>query len=192
MKNIFITLSVIIFALGCARVSVQGSKEPIKLDISMRLDIYQHVQKDIDSIEDIVAGEKPDDEVDDKQGFLHLFASSAYAQGGLSQDVEQAALRRKGRLAKLRGLEEEGVIGENKLGLVELRGSAQDEAAVKELIGAENKDRMVIYKALAAKNNTSLEGIQKVYAQRLQDDAPSGTPVEVLSEASNSYKWKVR
>jgi uncharacterized protein YdbL (DUF1318 family) len=63
---------------------------------------------------------------------------------------------------------------------------------VKELIGAENKDRMVIYKALAAKNNTSLEGIQKVYAQRLQDDAPSGTPVEVLSEASNSYKWKVR
>ena len=192
MKKIFIALSAIIFALGCARVSVQGSKEPIKLDISMRLDIYQHVQKDIDSIEDIVAGEKQDNKVDDKQGFLHLFTSSAYAQEGLSQDVEQAALRRKGRLSKLRGLEEKGVIGENKLGLVELRGLVQDEAAVKELISAENKDRMIIYKSLADKNNTSVEGIQKVYAQRLQSDAPAGTPLEVLNEASGSYGWKIK
>lgn len=192
MRKIFIALSVVILALGCARVSVQGSKEPIKVDISMRLDIYQHVQKDIDSIEDIVAGEKKDIKADDEQSSLNLFISSAYAQEDLSEGIEQAALRRKNRLGKLRGFEEQGVIGENKLGLVELRGVAQDEAIVKELIKEENKDRMVIYKALAEKNNTSVEGIQKVYAQRLQNDAPTGTLVEVLSEVSGSYKWKVK
>ena len=192
MRKIFIALSVVILALGCARVSVQGSKEPIKVDISMRLDIYQHVQKDIDSIEDIVAGEKQDVKIDDEQSSLNLFIGSAYAQEELSEDIEQAALRRKNRLSKLRGLEGKGVIGENKLGLVELRGAVQDEAAVKELIRAENKDRMIIYKALAEKNDTSVESIQKVYAQRLQNDAPMGTPVEVLSQASNSYKWKTK
>ena len=41
---------------GCASVQVNAPKEPIKMDISMRLDVYQHVVKDIDDIESIVAG----------------------------------------------------------------------------------------------------------------------------------------
>jgi len=38
-----ILLSLMMFlavGLGCARVSVQAPKDPIKVDISMRLDIY--------------------------------------------------------------------------------------------------------------------------------------------------------
>jgi len=83
--------------IGCARVSLQGSEKPIKVDISMRLDVYQHVEKDADSIENIVSGGK------DKQSFLNLFVSVAYAQEEMSPEVHDAALRRKDRRATLLG-----------------------------------------------------------------------------------------
>lgn len=189
MRKVFIVLGAIIFALGCARVSVQGSKEPIKLDISMRLDIYQHVQKDIDSIEGIVGGAK-EEKKPGEQGALSFFIGNAYAQEGLGPEVEQAALRRKDRLAKLRGFEEKGIIGENASGLLELKASGDAEA--KEVISAENSDRMIIYKSLADKNGTSVEEIQKLYAKKLQSNAPAGTPIEVLNESSGFTEWKVK
>ncbi len=56
MKKFWVILGVLVVFFGCARVRVEAPKEAIKLDISMRLDIYQHVTKDIDAIEDIVSG----------------------------------------------------------------------------------------------------------------------------------------
>jgi len=190
VKGFFLTLAVIIFSLGCARLSVQGSKEPIKVDISMRLDIYQHVEKDIDAIEGIVSGAKEKNEPSDQQSFLGFLIGSAYAQEGLSPEVEQAALRRKGRIDELHALEGKGVIGENKMGLVEARDSSG--GSVKELIEAENRDRTIIYNSLAAKNNTSVEEVQQLYAKRLRSDAPPGTPVEALNETTGAYEWKVK
>ena len=58
MKIALILMLGVIFSLGCARVMVQAPKEPIKVDISMRLDVYQHIQNDIDDIESIVSGSK--------------------------------------------------------------------------------------------------------------------------------------
>ena len=51
---------------------------------------------------------------------------------------------------------------------------------------------MIIYKEIAASNMISVEEVQKLYATRLQEDAPSGTPIEVYSESSGSYQWKVK
>jgi hypothetical protein len=56
MKMIYLAVMILFLSVGCARVRVEAPKEAIKLDISMRLDIYQHVAKDIDAIEDIVSG----------------------------------------------------------------------------------------------------------------------------------------
>ena len=50
MKKIFLACCAVVIGLGCARVRVEAPKEAIKVDISMRLDVYQHVQKDIDEI----------------------------------------------------------------------------------------------------------------------------------------------
>ncbi|MCX5687408.1 MAG: hypothetical protein NTV71_02000, partial [Candidatus Omnitrophica bacterium] len=116
MKNIFIVLIALVAFLGCARVRVEAPKDPIKLDISMRLDIYQHVAKDIDAIEDIVSGneKKP---VGSKQGtWLEIFVKDAYAQESFGPEVEQAAYNRRDRKPQLVSLEESGVVGENKLG----------------------------------------------------------------------------
>jgi len=191
-------LSSIIFALvlflasGCARVSVEAPKEPIKVDISMRLDVYQHIQSDIDAIEDIVSGgsSTPDDK--DKQSLLEMFIPLAYAEDGLSKQVEDAALGRRDRLQKIVNLEMSGAIGENRLGFVEIRNASAAGASAEQLLKAENADRMTIYKSLAQKNNTSLEEIQKIYASRLQKEAPAGTPIEVFNQVSGSYEWKIK
>ncbi len=50
MKSSLVFLAGIFVMLGCARVSMVAPKEAIKLDVAMRLDVYQHVVKDIDSI----------------------------------------------------------------------------------------------------------------------------------------------
>lgn len=187
MKNgIFVTAALLLFlGIGCAQVQVKAPKDPIKVDITMRLDVYQHVEKDIDAIEDIVSGKsapKP------KEGMqLNLLFTNAYAEEGISADVEQAALRRRDRRGELLSWESKGIIGENAMGLVEARSGQ----APGGLISSENADRMVIYKGIAKKNGTSVEDVQKIYAARLQEDAPAGTPIEAVAEAGNRI-WKTK
>jgi uncharacterized protein len=186
MRFLLVFLLVMSFSYGCAKVRVGGTPEPIKLDISMRLDIYQHVEKDIDAIEGIVSGAKGNKKAGDKQGFLGILVSEAYAQEGLSPEVEQAAMRRKDRLADVSALEGRGVIGENKDGLLELR-NPQSDASAGGLVAGENADRMQIYEAVARKNGTSIAEVQRLYSKRLQNNAPSGAPVQAQDGA-----WTVK
>ena len=180
-----------VLSLGCARVRVEAPKEAIKVDISMRLDIYQHVQKDIDAIEDIVTGSPSSANPSGKQSLLGLFMANAYAQD-LSPQVEEAALRRKARLSELSSWMEEGVVGENRAALLEIRKKEAASTELEELINSENKDRMVIYAALAEKNGTSVGEIQKIYAEKLQNNAAAGTPIEAIGAASNAYEWRIK
>ena len=167
-----------VFALGCARVQVEAPKEPIKMDITMRLDVYQHVQKDIDAIEDIVSGSSPSAvKAPGPLSMLDVFTGTAYAGEGLSPEVEKAAYNRKDRLPELSSWEAKGVVGENKKGLVEIRSQSEGQG-LGSMISDENADRMIIYKELAQKNGTSVSDVQKIYAERLQANAPAGTPVE--------------
>lgn len=188
---LFLALLVLI-GIGCARVKVEGSKEPIKLDVSMRVDIYQHVVKDIDEIENIVAGsdEKPKATGAKQGSFLRFLEATAYAQEGLSPEVEKAALNRKARRDALSGYEAKGVIGENKSGYVEIRGSG--DSIAQDLVSAENADRRVIYQSVADKNGVSVSEVERLYAKRLQQDAPSGAPIEALNEPTGSYAWTTK
>ena len=187
MRFSLILLLAIFFSLGCAKMQIGGTKEPIKLDLSARLDIYQHVEKDIDAIESIVSGSKDNKSVVNKQSLLGIFVREVYAQEGLSSEVEQAALRRKNRLGELSSWEAKGVIGENKNGLVEIRDSQGVSSAAGQIVAGENADRIIIYQSVANKNGTSIEEVQKLYAKRLQTNAPTGTPVETPDGA-----WKVK
>ncbi len=186
MKKLWIIFFILVAFFGCARVRVEAPKEPIKLDISMRLDIYQHVAKDIDAIEDIVSGSESKTAPGKEGSMLDTLVTEAYAQDSFGPEVEKAAYSRKDRKSQLISLETDGVLGENKLGMVEARGSA--DPSIKALMDAENNDRMVIYKAIAAKNGISVEEVQKMYAKKLQDSANPGAPVEVLNESSGQYE----
>lgn len=187
LTRLVVMVAGIILVLGCAKVQVQAPKDPIKVDISMRLDIYQHVENDINAIENIVSGSKAQPVSSDKQSFLGRLMPYAYAQEGLGADVEQAALRRRDRLAALSSQESKGVVGENDAGQVEIRKSQAADSSVRELVSAENADRLIIYKSIAKKNGTSLEDVQKLYAKKLQGSAPSGTPIEVASS-----NWQIK
>jgi len=159
MKKFWVMVGVLVVFFGCARVRVEAPKDPIKLDISMRLDIYQHVAKDIDDIENIVSGQKG--------SMLDIFVKEAYAETLLAPEVEQAAYSRRDRKPQLDSLEASGTVVENQLGLVEIKGS--EDPSVKTLVDAENADRMVIYKAIAAKNGVSVEEVQEIYAKKIQE-----------------------
>jgi len=125
----------------------------------------------------------------DGQSPLGYFISSAYAQEGLGEEAEEAALRRKDKRSELGFWEEKRVIGENKSGLVEIRTPEKANFAVQALVKSENNDRMIIYQALAKKNGTSVEQVQNLYAKRLQSDAPEGTPIEEFNESTGAYEW---
>lgn len=188
---LFVLLAVVL-SFGCARVRVEAPKEAIKLDISMRLDIYQHVAKDIDDIESIVSGKQEKSKSGNNQSFLNYFLANAYAEDSLSPEVEKAALSRRDRRPELISWEEKGVIGENKSGLVEIRDNSKSNSALETLVTAENSDRMVIYQAVAKKNGTSVEEVEKMYAKRLQKDASYGTPIEVVNESSGKSAWDIK
>lgn len=193
MKQLLLGLALFtILNLGCARVRVEAPKDPIKVDISMRLDVYQHVAKDINDIESIVSGTSPASGKSDKQSLLSGFVGIAYAQEALGPEVEQAALRRRDRRPDLVAWLEQGLLGENKSGLIEIRAPQTVDSSHEEAVKAENNDRMIIYKAVAQKNKTSLEEVQKMYAQRLQADAPSGAPVEIFDPSAGKFDWRLK
>ncbi|MCM8781260.1 MAG: DUF1318 domain-containing protein [Candidatus Omnitrophica bacterium] len=187
-RIIFIIFVILVLSIGCARIKVEAPKEPIKVDITMRLDIYQHIQKDIDAIESIVKENKSQQQ----QSFLGYLIPTIYAQEELSPQVQEAAIRRRDRTDALRQVQKQGIVGENKEGLVEIRKSSASDIQLEELIRKENEDRMIIYQALAQKNSVAVEDIQRIYALRLQNDAPSGTPIEILEPSTGKYIWKVK
>jgi uncharacterized protein YdbL (DUF1318 family) len=73
------------------------------------------------------------------------------------------------------------------MGMVEARSPK----APNQLVSAENADRLLIYRSISQKNGASLEDVEKLYAKRLQEDAPLGTPIEVIDAAGN-YIWKIK
>jgi uncharacterized protein YdbL (DUF1318 family) len=61
-----------------------------------------------------------------------------------------------------------------------------------ELVSGENDDRMAIYRSIARKNAATVQEIQKMYAKRLQKDAPSGTKIEVVDETTGKSSWQTK
>jgi uncharacterized protein YdbL (DUF1318 family) len=170
-KFTWTSIGLLALVIGCASVEVKAPKEPIKMDIAMRLDVYQHVVKDVDSIESIVEAGSPKaaTRVSSIRGF---WVGTAYADDGLGQEAFDAAYRRRDRRSELTSLETKGALGEGSNALVTLRDSGNAQA--KGVMTAENNDRMIIYRAIAAKNGSSVEEVQKVYAGRIREGLPSG------------------
>ncbi|MFH0876928.1 MAG: DUF1318 domain-containing protein [Candidatus Omnitrophota bacterium] len=154
--------------MGCARVSVE-TKEPIKLDVTMRLDIYQHVAQDAQNIEDMISSPKT--------SWLSFGVPEAWAQeeAGYPSDVTEAIERRKDRRSELRAWQAKGVLGEGADGFVTVASDKALQEAVR-LAEQENRDRRIIYQYVAQKNGVTVEETARIFAQRIQADAPTGTP----------------
>ncbi len=168
MKMLYTFLMAALIGFGCATVQVQAPKDPIKMDITMRLDVYQHVVNDIDEIENLVSG------TPEKKKLSDILVPPAHA-ADLNPAVKDAAMRRKERLPQIESLEAAGVLGEDMSALLVVRQASPE---AESLAAQENSDRMVIYRSIAEQNGTSVGEVQKLYVQRLQANAPAGTPVQ--------------
>jgi uncharacterized protein YdbL (DUF1318 family) len=124
-------------------------------------------------------------------GYTKL-AVDAYAQGAAGGDVEAATDNRRERRADLYILEQKGVIGENKSGLIQVMPGHEADAAASAMVDKENSDRMLIFNSVAEKNHQPIADIQTMNAKNFQCDVPSGTPIEVPNAQGSAYEWKVK
>lgn len=178
----------ILFLFGCAKVSLQTS-QPLKVDISMKVDIYQHVVNDVDSIEGQIYGNKKDS-VEKKLNALFSF-EEVYAQDS-PNELSLAIENRKARVSVIEEYFSQGYIGENKNAYLEIimKDISEDTKREVELnIKKENADRETIYKATANKNSAELAKTQKIFFDDHYKRAPSGYWFEVDSDGQGNYTW---
>lgn len=102
-------------------------------------------------------------------------------------EIENPAIRkiidsRSARFNELRKYFDQGVLGENNKGLVEVKAldavaDLKEKAAVQRLVRAENVDREELYKEIAAAKNVDLAQLPKIretYAETLRQNAKAG------------------
>jgi uncharacterized protein YdbL (DUF1318 family) len=170
--------------LGCARVNLQTEK-PLKVDISMRVDVYQHVAKDVASIEDQIHGGKQE------QKLNSLFTVvNAYAQD-YSGEVAAAIERRKERTSRIEEYVNKGYVGENKDALLTVMSQncpAELRGDIAALVQAENGDRNIIYQSTAEKNGADIASVRKAFFDDHYKRAASGAWFEIYDSASG-YRW---
>jgi uncharacterized protein YdbL (DUF1318 family) len=155
------------FLTGCKAPTVNlSTAEPIKVDINVRLDVYQYGDK-----------EKTD-------------ASPAPNSPALAAPETNPATRRRNRMADIQTFKNNGLIGENREGLVAIRSDPPGEygAYVRRTVEAENADRMAQMKELAESRKTSLLEIQKEQAELWRNRAFKGELIEMEIEPGE-WRW---
>lgn len=178
----------IIAVFGCAKISVETPK-PIKVDISMRVDIYQHMVKDVESIEGEIYGNKDGSKEINMNAVL--FLDNVYA-AEYPSEVSSAIERRKTRAGIIEDYFQKGCIGENKNAYLEiidqgLNGEVRKE--VERKIEEENNDREIIYGETAEKNGVDISEAAKVFFNDHYNRAQPGYWFQIYDEKSGNYMW---
>jgi uncharacterized protein YdbL (DUF1318 family) len=112
-----------------------------------------------------------------KTSFLRLLALMTVLMLGAvtvtvrAEDLGAVKTRMKQRLSQLDEFKSQGVIGENNRGLVELRGGGVDAGDV---VAAENRDRGIVYAAIAKKIGTTPDEVGRVRARHIAARSASG------------------
>lgn len=136
--------------------------KPIAIDINMRVDIYQHDDKDAET-------------------------EGTAAAGKSVADIEA---RRRSRMAEIQTLKNSRLIGENHEGLLTIRDLPPGDygAYVKKTVDAENADRMTLMEATAAKEQKPLADVQKNIADLWRERSFPGEWIQVRGP-DNTWTW---
>ena len=179
-------LMLVIFFLACVTVNIYF---PAAAAEKTAEEIVKEVREQIPQKEE----EKQPAEPEARQWRL---ITVAYAQEG-ALEVSNASIRAlkasiKARYPALIPYLQKGVMGENKVGFLEVRNreglSLRDKAKVKQLVEAENKDRTALYKEVSKAlqiDPTQIERLQKIFTKEWQKTVPSGTWVQ-----TEDGKWE--
>lgn len=140
--------------------------EPLKVDISMRLDIYQH------------GGEGAEAEPE----------TAAADQEATEPDVET---RRRNRMSEIQTLKNSRLVGENRLGLLEILSQPPGSYGeyVRETVAAENRDRSLLMQRMAQQEGIPIEDVRQRQATLFRNSSFQGEWIEVR-DGEQSYRWK--
>jgi len=180
MKKVFVCL-LVVAVLGCAKVNLKTS-QPLKVDISMRVDVYQHVVNEVGSIEDMIYGDK-----EKKLNSISLIPL-VYAADPLQEAID----RRRNRASEIEAYFSAGCLGEDrKAYLKNLNGPASvcDQAKVSADVQNENIDRKIIYQHTANKNGVDISSVEKIAYDDHYKRAPQGHIFESFDSGSGQFKW---
>jgi len=155
---------------GCAAPTVNlSTNEPIKVDIAMRLDVYQYGQ---------TGGTPP-----------------ANAAAGTSPANGNPKAGRDNRLADIQQFKINQLVGEGRDGLLAIRWdevnkqSEDDRLYVRDTVKKENADRMEMMKAAAEKEKISLPDVQAKQAEIWRNRAFKGEWIEMPLPDGGGGQW---
>jgi len=163
MEKIIPALAAAFILTGCSTPTVNlATSEPIKVDIEMRLDVYQHNPPGTDK--------KP-----------------SQPQAPTAADPES---RRRNRMADVQAFKNSRAVGEGRDGLLSIRVETPGDYGdyIRKTVSAENEDRMALMKAVSAKEKISLPDVQKKQAALWQKMSFRGEWIEVQTPDGN-WRW---
>lgn len=198
---------VLAIALACVTINVYFPEEAVQ-DLSEQIE--NEVQKRAAEIEEQGAGEggasseeESRGDSDDSSSLLDLLLGVQpvhAAEGVAAPEVSNPAIReiideRARRVGAINGYKSRGVIGENNVGLLEIRqldalSDLRERADAQKLVREENADRERLFKEIAAAKNVDLSQLPKIrqtYAGTLRDHARPGDWIQL---ADGSWRQK--
>lgn len=101
-----------------------------------------------------------------------------------AEDLDAVKVRMSQRLSKLDQLKASGALGENNRGMIELRGGDADAGDV---MAEENRDRGIVYAALAKQTGAHAEQVGRARARQI---AASSAPGVWLQKTDGSWYQK--
>jgi len=163
MKNLLTvtTAGSALFLTACAGPTVNlATPQPIKVDIAMRLDVYQHAKE---------------------------ASKKSTPTSTTSADPAEA---RRNRMADIQTFKNSRLVGEGRDALLAIRVETPGDYGdfIRKTVDAENTDRMALMKSDAEKQKTSLPQIQTKQASLAAKLAFKGEWIEVI-KADGSAEW---
>lgn len=147
---------------GCSSIPVNvGTTEPVKVDIAMKVDVYQHA--DPGATKKVVVQPPPAD----------------------------VAKSRRNRMAEVQLLKNSRIVGENHAGYLEVRNSPPGEYGdyVRTTVDAENADRARLIEKQAKERSLTVADMEKQQAELFRKNAFVGEWVEE-PDAEGKFAWK--
>jgi len=193
---------IVLAAFSCRHTLEQEKPLEVKVDVNVRIDIYQHASDVLDYIEgeseQLPEPELESEPAEETTGFIGEVIDLAFGIGPAyaaetADEVRYRELAKsmRDRAPKIQQLKTDRSIGENRKGLLTVRknekmkNDAEYAAEVKKIVKAENRDRTEFYKVDAKRLNKSYDEIAAAFANARRNKAKSGELVEVKQDG----KW---
>lgn len=161
MKSASRLLLVVLLA-GCKAPTVNlSTPDAIKVDINMRVDVYE------------------------RGG-----GSAPPKPPAPSADLPAVDARRRARMGDVQNFKNSRLVGENRQGLLVVRDQPEGAYGryIEKMVAEENADRMVVMRQLAAERNMSLEDIQAQQGELWRNRSFSGEWIEVAA-GPDAWTW---